>query len=184
MSARALLLAGLLAPSTVTGAQEARIEQLHVQRDGQRLLVSFELVDGVDEPMLNKIQSGLPTELEYTFRLHRPRTWWFDKTYSRSTLQIIAMYNAVTQEYLINYKQDGRLIESRVVTDLQALHQAMALINALPAFGDIEDKPPQRTQLQVRADFGQRHVLLLFPTRINTSWARFRIVDAALAPSE
>lgn len=176
MPVRASFLLGLLALVSSTGAQEASIERLNVQRDGQRLLVSFELVGGVDEEMLDKIQSGLPTEIQYTFRLQRPRTWWFDRTYARSTLQVIAMYNAVTQEYLVNYKHDGRLIDSRVVTDLPALHQALTLINALPIFNDVEERRA-RTQVMVRADFGPRHVLLLFPTRVSTPWARFFILD-------
>ena len=183
MRLRALIFACSLATASAAFAQQGQIEGLNVQRDGQRLLVSFELVGGVDEEMLNKIQSGLPTELEYTFRLQRPRTMWFARNYAKSTLQIIAMYNAVTQEYLVNFKHDGQLVDSRVVTDLPALHQAMTLINALAVFSDVED-PHLRTQMMVRADLGSRHVMLLFPTRINTNWARFPVIDATAVSAQ
>jgi hypothetical protein len=92
------------------------------------------------------------------------------------------MYNAVTREYLVNYKLDGRLIESRVVTDLEELERAMTLIHALPVFelahggsgrgGLQEELPPPRIQLTVRAQLGSKPFLFLFPNQIDTGWAR------------
>jgi hypothetical protein len=169
------LFLGLLA-ITSAAAQNARIDGLNVQREGQRLLVSFELVDGVDEEMLARIESGLPTELEYTLRLERPRTWWFDRLYQRGRLNIVVKYDAVTQEYQLNYRHDDRLIDSRVVADQAALVQAMTLITSLPAF-EVEGEPRPRDQVMVRAELGSKHILLLFPNRIRTNWARFRLTS-------
>ncbi|HVR30529.1 MAG TPA: DUF4390 domain-containing protein [Thermoanaerobaculia bacterium] len=165
------------------GAQEPRIEGLHVTRQNGRILVSFELRDALDAEMLERVQSGLPTEVTFTLRLERPRVWWFDKVFDRTTLQVVAMYNAVTREYLVNYKLDGRLIESRMVTDLPALERALTLYHSLPAFELAEEIPPPRLQLTVRAALGSKPFLFLFPNRVDTGWARFWLNQPS-APGE
>jgi hypothetical protein len=167
-----LCLALLLQPATAVAVGEPRIENLHVNRQNGRILVSFELLDALDQEMIDRVESGLPTELMFTLRLEHPRVWWFDRVFQRATLQVVAMYNAVTREYLVNYKLDGRLIESRVVNDLDGLKRAMTLIHSLPAFEIEEELPPARMQLTVRAQLGSKLFLYLFPNRIDTSWAR------------
>jgi hypothetical protein len=157
---------------TASAEAEPRIEDLHVTRQNGRVLVSFQLLDALDDEMRERVQSGLPTELGFTLRLEHPRVWWFDKVFERATLQVVAMYNAVTREYLVNYKLDGRLIESRVVTDLDELERAMTLIHSLPAFEIQEELPPPRLQLTVRAQLGSKPFLLLFPNQVDTGWAR------------
>ena len=161
----------LVLPVSAAGA-EPRIENLHVNRQDGRILVSFELLDALDAEMVERVDSGLPTELAFTLRLEHPRVWWFDRVFERATLQVLAMYNAVTREYLVNYKLDGRLIESRVVNDLEELKRAMTLIHSLPAFEIQEELPPTRMQLTVRAELGSKTFLFLFPNRIETNWAR------------
>ena len=156
--------------SPATG--EPRIEDLSVARQNGRILVSFTLLEALDQEMLDRVESGLPTELSFTLRLEHPRGWWFDNVVDRVTLQVVAMYNAVTREYLVNYKLDGRLIESRVVNDLEGLEQAMTRIHSLPAFEITEELPPARLQLTVRAQLGSKPILFLFPNRIDTNWAR------------
>jgi hypothetical protein len=162
----------LLLAVAANAEQEPRIEDLHVTRQNGRILVSFQLKDALDEDMLERVQSGLPTELDFTLRLEHPRVWWFDRVFERTTLQVVAMYNAVTREYLVNYKLDGRLIESRVVTDQDELERAMTLIHSLPAFELKEELPPPRLQLTVRAQLGSKPFLFLFPNQIDTGWAR------------
>ena len=178
--APALLLLLLVAPAR---AEEPRIEGLHVTRQNGRILVSFELRNALDAEMRERVQSGLPTELSFTLRLERPRVWWFDKVFERTTLHVVAMYNAVTREYLVNYKLDGRLIESRVVNDLEALERALTLYHSLPAFELLEEASAPRLQLTVRADLGSKPFLFLFPNRVDTGWARFWLSEP-FAPGE
>jgi hypothetical protein len=165
-------LALLLVLPVSAALAEPRIEDLNVVRQNGRILVSFELLDALDPGMLDRVQSGLPTQLDFTLRLEHPRVWWFDRVFERASLQVVAMYNAVTREYLVNYKLDGRLIESRVVTDLEGLERAMTLIHSLPAFEVQEEEPAARMQLTVRAQLGSKPFLFLFPNRVATNWAR------------
>jgi len=142
-----------------------------------RVLVSFVLRGAYDEDMARRVDSGLPTGFDYRVRLVRPRKSWFDSTVSASTLQIMAMYNAITREYLINYKQDGDLIESRVVRDKASLRRALTQVDALSAFdlgtlpSDLRDR---RLKIQVRAELGTGTFLFFIPTTITTDWAESR----------
>ena len=85
------------------------IEGLQVSRDGGTILINFELKNALDEPTMERIQSGLPTEFRYLIRVQNPHRWWFDSGVDRVVLQVVTMYNAVTMEYLVNYKLDTAL---------------------------------------------------------------------------
>ena len=174
MRSIAVAIAALLL--VAAGGEPARIENLHAELDGSRVLLSFELLSAFDDHMRERLESGLPTELEYTLQLQRPRLWWFDKIFDRTTLQIVALYNAVTREYLVNTKLDGGLIDSRVVTGLAELERSMTTVRQLPAF-ELEKELHPRTQLMVRGELGSKHFLLLFSNRITTNWARVRMRD-------
>lgn len=156
---------------------EARIADLQVIQEGAQIKASFQLVDAFGPDFLERIQSGLPTELVYRIRLEKARRWWFDNTIERSALQVVVMYNAVTREYLVNFKHEGRLIDSRVVQEVEELERTMTIFHALPVFNFQDSPPTGRLTLGVRAELGSRNILLLIPTKIHTEWAesgRFR----------
>ncbi len=171
--AAALLLAltvGITSLATPAGATPARISDLLVEREGGRLLASFQLIDGFDESLWERIDSGLPTSILYEIKLERIRRYWFDRRLAKSELQVIAMYNALTRQYLVNYKQDGRLISSRMVKTRAELEQAMTILHAL-AFVALDEPQSGRWVVRVRAELGSKTVMLLIPTAIQTPWA-------------
>jgi hypothetical protein len=134
-----------------------------------------------DKPYLERLESGLPTELTYRFGLYRDRKRWFDGELAKSTYQIIAMYNAVSREYLINFKHDGKLTETRVVRGRDELERAMSSLQNVPVFS-LATLPPkiqrgiQRNRVLVRGrvDLGNDTWLWVFPTTETTDWARSR----------
>ena len=134
-----------------------------------------------DEEFLERLESGLPTELTYRFVLYRDRKRWWDNEVAKSSYQVIAMYNAVSREYLVNYKHDGRLTETRVVRDLEELERAMASLDHVPIFAVEALRPKvqqgvRRSSLLVRGrvELGSGTWLWLFPTTKTTDWARTR----------
>ena len=163
----ALLLAGPSEP-------KAELVDLRVSQVGRRVDVSFRLANGLDDELFERIQTGLPSGFVYRFGLFRDRQRWFDHRLDRSTLQVAAMYNAVTREYLVNYKQDGRLIDSRIARDRAQLERAMTRFEALPVFtlGDVN--PRLRLLVKARAELGSKTVMGIVPTRIATDWVRSR----------
>ena len=166
----------LSATGFASAAQAAEIVDLMIDRDGARLLVSFQLVGGFDDSVRRKIESGLPTGFIYQIKLERVRKWWLNGTIENAQLEVFAMYNAITREYLVNFKHDGKLIDSRTVRSLEAAENAMSIVHALPAF-EVEELPDARMVLRVRAVLGSKNFLGLFPTTLATDWAEIRSID-------
>lgn len=167
---------------SVEASGEAGIQDLRIKIQDQQVLTTFRLVNAFDEDFRRRIESGLPTDLVFRFELERDRRSWFDQSVASGRLQVIAMFNAVTNEYLVNFKHDGNLIESRVVRDPDQLHQAMTELTDFPIFSIAGRDPDERLQLRVRAELGTRMLLAFIPRTLATEWARtdrFRIADLA-----
>lgn len=183
MRAVALATAGILAVlSTAAGpllAEAAaganpRIADVRTALDGRRVLVSFRLADGFDAVLRERIQSGLPTGISYDVELLKDRKRWWDRALASSNLQVVAMWNAVTREYLVNFKLDGKLIESRQLRELAELEDALTRIEALPVFDVGAITADWRLLVAVRAELGSSTILSIIPTHLRTEWTESR----------
>lgn len=172
-------LAALLLASRL--AAEPRIEQLQVGLQERDVLVSLDLADGISTDLLERIQAGLPTGIRYSFRLFRDHVRWFDDSLDGVELETVAMYNAVTGEYLVNTKLEGSLLDSRLVQDTNELVDALTHLDGIHVFTLDEDVPHDwRLLLKARAEVGTRTVLAFIPQRIATPWAKSRKFRAPL----
>ena len=177
-------LAALLAPPVPAGPDKAKIVSPLAEPTDHHILLSFELAGAFDDEVRRRIDSGLPTGFRFRLRLTRDRKRWFDTDLASSDLRVVANYNAVTREYLINYMQDGLLVQSRVVRDAAELEHAMTHFERFPVFA-LSAIPPgsedRRVRVRIRAELGAKTFLLLIPTAITTDWAespRFRPVPS------
>ena len=170
----ALALAGRASDGPASNARPAArpaISELSAaSRDGV-LLVSFRLDRALDKRTWEKIESGLPTGFTYDIQVRRIRRRWFDKAVVATRLQVVAMYNALTREYQVNFRRDGELYASRVVTSQEELERALTTFEGLPSVA-LADEPPGRLVLRVRAEVGTRTRLGLIPDRVHTAWAQ------------
>jgi hypothetical protein len=166
---------GLLALLLAEGeSPKPHLSALELALDGPRVLVTVELVDAFDDELVERIQTGLPSGYDYQFRLLKDFKFWWDQDVDSTTLQVFATYDAVSREYLVNYRQDGRLIQSRVLGDLQELERAMTRFEAVHVF--TLDSPPPRRRLLVRArvKLGDGTFLKFIPTTEDTPWVESR----------
>lgn len=158
----------LFVPGEATADPE--IHGLDVAVDGRRVLLGFVLEDGFDRDVVERVRSGLPTSFTYELELLRDRKRWLDRPLDRSELQVIAMFDAVASEYLVNYKLDGKLVESRMVRDLRELREAMTRFEDIPAF-TLEPLPRRwRLLVKARGVLGSQTLLYVIPTRVTTDW--------------
>ena len=163
------------------GDLKADLSKLQVSAQGGRLEVSFELVNAFDDELVERIETGLSSGFELQFRLVRERRLWWDANVESTTLQVFATYDAVSREYLINYRQDGSLMRSRVVRDLGELEEAMTGFTGLHLF--TVERPParRRVYLRARAKLGSKNLFGFIPTTIATDWVdspRFSLATA------
>lgn len=168
-----LVLLALAAAPRAAGQEtggEPRLAALTVAVDGNLARVGFRLDNAITPRFVERLESGLPTGFVYRLQLLRDRKNWFDRAVESSTLQVFAMYDAATRGYLVNYKLDGKLIESRPVRGLADLERAMTEIEALPAF-ELQGLPRSwRLLVRVQADIGARTIFGVLPSRIVTDW--------------
>lgn len=172
----ALWIALLLPLLAAARQDEPAIVDLTTALDGRQVLVSFRLAGAFDDETRERLEAGLPTGFTYEIGLARDRKRWWDDGLLESSLEVVAMYNAVTREYLVNTKQDGKLIESRTVREPAELELALTRFAAVPAFTvpEEEAEPGQRFLVRVRALLGSRTWLGFIPTTVETSRAESR----------
>jgi len=169
----------VLAPAPSTA--EGRISGLEVAVDNDRVLVSLTLADAFHHRLRERVDSGLPTSILYRFEIDEDRTRWWDRYLDERTLEVTAMYDAVARQYAVNYKMDGKLIDSRTVHDQEALAEAMTRVQSLPIFTLAALPRRRRLLVKARAELGSRTVLSLVPVAITTDWVeskKFRLPGA------
>jgi uncharacterized protein DUF4390 len=157
---------------------EAKISAIKISLDGDRVLTSFTLRDAFDRRLWERVDSGLPTPILYRFELSRDRKRWWDQKLKEATLEVVAMYDAVTRDYTVNYKLDDKLIESRTVRERKALEEAMSTVDQLPVFSLAGLPSDSRLLVKVAAETGSRTILSFIPVTINTDWKespKFRV---------
>ena len=149
-----------------------QIADFEIELHGRTIEASFALVNGFSDRLFERIQTGLASGFTYQFVLSRDQILWFENRLDESTLEVTAMYNAVTHEYLVNYKQDGKLIDSRIARDREELELAMTRFDGLTVFQLNNKKPEKQLTVRVRAELGSKTTLLIIPTRVKTDWYR------------
>lgn len=154
-----------------TAEDKPQITAVQVSLDGRRVAVGFELQNGVSDPLFERIETGLPSGFTYEIQLSLDRKRWWDRRLASAQLQVEAVYDAVTQEYLVNFQLDGKLIDSRITRDRQELEGAMSRVDSLSVFTIGEVDPKRRVQVRVRADLGSKTRFGIIPTRVTTDWA-------------
>ena len=169
---RALLLILIAAPLM---AAEPRIRELTATEQGGRVSVAFKLEGALETPEIRQaIGSGLPTVLTYELMLVRKRPNWFDDTLSRSRIEVVATYNSITREYLLNYRRDRKLVRSEIFSTLDELARRMSTIREEDLFSTAGRKP-WKLRVLVRAELVRRYVWYLIPWDVATPWEKARV---------
>jgi hypothetical protein len=143
--------------------------------EGQ-IQISFQLEGAFEPETFERIESGLPTSFVYEVELLRDRKRWWNDQVADATLEVVAMYNAISQEYLVNFKRDGKLVESRLARSRAELESAMTRFDRVPVFavGDLRVDPGSRYVIKARAELGTKTWLSFIPVHVDTDWAESR----------
>lgn len=162
ISALVVALLALVAPTAPQAGSGPQVRDLSISLEGRQILVSFQLESGLGAEITQRLESGLPTSFVYELDLARDRRW-FDDSIDSTRLEVVAMFNAVTQEFLVNTKIAGHLIDSRTLRDRGDLERAMTRFTALPAFTLPPDAPRARYLVRARVELGTGQALGFIP---------------------
>lgn len=161
---------------------DAKISEIKIALDGDRVLASFLLRDAFDRRLSERVDSGLPTSILYRFQLARDRKRWWDQKLRDATFEVMATYDAVARSYSVHFKLDDKLIESRTVRDRKALEEAMTRVENLPVFSAAGLPHEWRLLVSVEAELGSRTMLSFIPVTISTDWRESKKFRAPGAP--
>lgn len=133
---------------------------------------SFEL-----DEIAQSLQSGLPTGFTFHLELVRKRPNWFDDTLATSRIEVIATYNSVTREYLVNYRRNGKLVRSETVSELTQLRDRMTRLDE-PALFTRQGRPAHKLVVRARADITRKIIFYIVPSVVSTDWKQTRVRTA------
>jgi Domain of unknown function (DUF4390) len=172
-----LVLSLAFALSAGSALAQPRIENLAAVAVDGRVNVRFNLVNAFQNGnTVQALQSGLPTSFTFVVEIFRDRPNWFDDGIARSRMEVIATFNSVTREYLLNYRRDRKLVRSETLTDLDTLEKRMTTIDE-PALFDVGDRRPYKLKVRVKADFERGFLLYVVPWQISTRWRVTRVAS-------
>lgn len=168
-----LLLLCFLFPLTAAAAEPA-IRNLTATESRGKISVSFTLTDAFAQPeILRAIQSGVPTGFTYDVELIRKRPNWFDKTLGQIRIEVICTYNSVTQEYLVNYRRNRKLVRSEVFSSFDAARARMTAIDESDLFAT--SRPHFKLRVRAKAELIRSYVFYVIPRDVETPWAEARV---------
>lgn len=169
ISSLVVALVALAAPAPAPPAAAPQVRDLSIALEGGQVLVSFRLEGGLVPELVQRMESGLPTGFVYELDLARDRKW-IDDSVDSTRLEVVAMFNAVTREYLVNTKIEGHLIDSRTLRDRGDLERAMTRFTALPCFTLPPDAPRARYLVRARVELGTGQALGFIPFLRTSEW--------------
>lgn len=171
----------LLGASSLRAA-DPDIEHLSATATGSSISVHFSLAHAFDrEQTIQGLQSGVPTSLSYVVEVYRDRPLWIDEGVGRSHIDVIATFNSVTREYLLNYRRDRKLIRSQTFSDLPSLQKAMTTIEE-PNLFDAGRRPPYKLKVRAKADLTRGWLMYVIPWEISTRWSVVRVEARETTP--
>jgi hypothetical protein len=174
---RSLLITSLfLLSATIARADDPRIESLAAAANGKQVSVRFAMSHAFDQTeTIQGLQSGVPTSLTYVVEIFRDRPNWFDEGIARARVEVIATFNSLTREYLLNYRRDRKLVRSETFNDLASLQRAMTTIDE-PNLFDIGGRRAYKLKVRVKADLMRGWLLYFIPWEVSTRWKVARVV--------
>ena len=157
-------------------ADDPSIETLSAKATNRQVSVRFTMAHAFDrEQTIQGLQSGIPTTLTYVVEIFRDRPHWFDEGIGRARIEVIATFNSLTREYLLNYRRDHKLVRSETFNDLASLQKAMTTIDE-PSLFDIGKRPPYKLKVRVKADLMRGWLLYFIPWEFSTRWKTVRLL--------
>lgn len=152
MSKRHLTSIGLLlmlpAMAAVAASEEIRVVAFVRE---ERVVVSFAMMQGLNEELQAALKSGLPTAITYEVELRRAVTWWFDRLLQTAMVNATAQFDNLTRRYRLTRTIDGRGEEPILTEDEAAVRQWLTSSERLPLFGIDRLEPNVEYYVRVRA---------------------------------
>jgi len=123
----------LIAATASLSAQQKGL-QIVPKVQGDHLLVSFELRDGLTPDVRAAIDSGLKTIFTYTVDLRLDAAGWFDRSVAQAVVTNTVEYDNLERKHTLERRIDGRNVGSETTTDALRVREWMTSVKEEPLF--------------------------------------------------
>lgn len=165
----------IAAGAVVVAAEIVTVET--ATRDGH-VLVSLEIPGAFTDEIRSTIRSGLQTTFAYVVRLRREEAYWPDRTVGEATLEATVRYDGLVDRYSIARLIDGRVEETVVADDEEAVRAMLTRFDRVPLFSTERLEPNAEYRVQVQVEKRPRLAWFIWP--FAKAWAsgfsRFRFL--------
>jgi hypothetical protein len=127
-----VLLATVLVATAVVSADDP-IRVTPLAREG-RILLSFEMPQGISKDMSAAIHSGLTTIFTYEVELRRSMPMWFDRTIDQAIVSASVQYDNLRRRHQLSRSVNGRIEDSDVTDDEEKVRRWMTKFDQLSLF--------------------------------------------------
>lgn len=168
----ALAAAFLATAAAPAGEDPLRIPQVETVLSGREVRVEARLSPGLPPDVRTRLASGLPTTVTWEVRLFVSRRKWWDGLEDERRYEATASYRPMRDDYALERRLDGRLLETVVVPGREEAERALGTLPGLPSFTIGSHLAGKPLVVRVRCVYGTGMALGFVPTRSMTGWRR------------
>ena len=167
-------MSGIVCVLLLTTALAGQPLSIEVDRGAEALVVKFKLAGELPPSVESTLDSGLATEIDYTFRVYGRRRFFPDRKIWKGVAKASATFDAVTGRYRCQVIVNGTTTISREVDTAEA---ARRWLMAPPAVEVPLPRGRRDAYLRVRARavFSTGTSWLIFPSTEGTDWIEVRL---------
>ena len=151
------------------------MDAVAVAPEGDRLVVSGRLEDGLSPDMLEEIGAGLETGVVYRVNVYRVRPGLPNEAIAKRRIECVVRYDALTRQYTLTRKVDGDTVDSRVTTEAPAMKQFLTTLDGVGVLPIAGLSTGQEYYAKVKAELGIVWRFYLIPWPLDTAWVRVPI---------
>jgi len=132
------------------GAQEARLKNITISSENEKLLVSLEVEGAFTQDVMEAILKGVPADFSFLIKLDRSRSWWADEELADIEVTHTIKYNNLKKEFTV-YRSwvDAKPIITQSLAEAQSL---MSRIEGLAVIDIRQMQKDRQYHLQAKAE--------------------------------
>jgi len=143
----------LFVPPLAAKEQQPDIKDIIITTSESHLLLFATVANAFTDEMIQGVQNGLPITFDFHIELDKVRSGWFDATLVEKTLTHTMKYDAVRQEYSVEFSEKkGKVSKTR---SLGQAKQLMAEVNGYPLIATRELEPDAPYALRIKATLAE-----------------------------
>jgi hypothetical protein len=136
-------------PLTAGEQHTPDIKDIIITTSETHLILFATVANAFTGDMIEGVQNGLPITFNFHIELDKVRSGWFDATLVETNLSHTLKYDAIRQEYAIEFSEKkGKVSKTR---SLEQAKQLMTEINGFPLIARKELEPDAPYALRIKA---------------------------------